>query len=323
LKKIENWKRKLEKKNLLAKGVETFITPLLKQRERKMRLRYRGEGEYPPTFIIGAPRSGSTLLYQTLVNTQFFIYINNFTHIFASCLFTGFELYHSFHKKEKEVNYTSNYGDTQKTGWQGPSECARFWYYYFPKSSSEPLVENILSEKGEAFYVDYINGLSNKYGKPFLFKNLSVGSRIPVIENLFQNARYVVIERDWYYNAQSIYLARKKKGISANEWWSLKPRGFEQLLGESQEKIAVRQVKDTRSQVEADLKRVSSERKIKVSYESLVKAPRETLGLIKEKFDLGNHSLEMLPQEFPNGNKVKVSLRTEQRLIQEIKKASS
>ncbi len=68
----------------------------------------------------------------------------------------------------------------------------------------------------------------------------------------------------------------KKKGISSNEWWSLKPRGFEQLLGESQEKIAVHQVKDTKSQIETDLNAVPTDRKIKVSYESLVKAPRET-----------------------------------------------
>lgn len=323
MKKIENWKRKLEKKNLLAKGVESFIAPLLSRREQKMRLRYRGAGQYFPVFIIGAPRSGSTLLYQVLVNTQKFIYINNFTHVFASCLFTGFDLYHYLFSKEKKVSYTSNYGDTQKTGWQGPSECARFWYYHFPKGSAEPIPSDTLSEQGEAFYVDYINGLCNKYQKPFLFKNLSIGSRIPVIEHLFSNARYVVIERDLFYNAQSIYLARENKNISKNEWWSLRPRGSEQLLGESQEKIAVGQVRYTRRQIENDLNGVPAERKMLVKYEELVKNPKETLNRIATQFNWEKEVLKMVPQEFSDGNKIKVSLRTKERLIQEIKKASS
>jgi hypothetical protein len=303
----ERWRRKLETKNLLARLVELFIFPFLKGREGRQRKYWRDkELPYRPVFIIGAPRSGSTLLYQLLVNRFECLYINNFTHIFARALFTGFTLFNRWFRVRRSMPLRSNFGETQEVGWNGPSECARFWYYYLPKEG-QPLELTEVTSETKLFYSDYINGLIKKYNKPFVFKNLSNGLRVEFLEETLPQSFYIYIKRAPYYVAQSIYLARKKKGISRKEWWSLRVPDYEKLLGKSQMEIAVAQTYFTEVAINKQVEQLNNSQWISIDYKSVVCNPYETIEKINKKIDLGKAVGNLNKEEIYNGNHSKLS----------------
>ena len=60
------------------KNIIFLISPLISLWEQKYFLKYRDfKPKYQPIFIIGAPRTGSTILYQTITNQLDVLYIDN------------------------------------------------------------------------------------------------------------------------------------------------------------------------------------------------------------------------------------------------------
>ena len=68
--------------NKLLKALSLFLLPL--ERFISRRVGELGINKYPPIFIIGAPRSGTTLLYKVLIEKLNFGYMSNFNAQFYS-----------------------------------------------------------------------------------------------------------------------------------------------------------------------------------------------------------------------------------------------
>ena len=69
----------------------SLISPLIKIWEKKYFNLYGNQKlKHQPIFIIGAPRTGSTIFYQTLTNQLNVLYINNFICLLNKNLFFGF-----------------------------------------------------------------------------------------------------------------------------------------------------------------------------------------------------------------------------------------
>ena len=82
-----------------------------------------------PVFIIGAPRTGSTFLYQSITNSLDVAYIDNLVELFYDSFCAGFFISKALYGNKPHNNFVSYHGNTRRLGGlHAPSECGAFWY---------------------------------------------------------------------------------------------------------------------------------------------------------------------------------------------------
>ena len=181
---------------------------------------------HQPVFIIGAPRTGSTILYQTITNNFDVLYINNLSATLHRCLATAFLLSRAIFGNRPHNNYTSYYGLTK--GSNAPSECGEFWYRVMGKHVHYLDEEDVTDDMVEAVRTE-VTALTNLFDKPFLFNNNNAALRIKLIARAFPDAKWIIAERNPYDVAVSLLKAREVLCGSVEEWWSMKPKEYEDI----------------------------------------------------------------------------------------------
>jgi hypothetical protein len=252
---------------LIQRIIYSCIKILLYPIERNLKLKFKdAEIKHPPVFVIGAPRSGSTLLYKALTERFKLSYFSNFTAKFFRTPLCGMWLQKALHITSRRGDYNFNYGQVKGLG--SPSECGEFWYRWFPRGlhvyvapgETPAWIRNELrSEIGE------ISAISKQ---PMLFKNLYNSMRIaPIVESI-PEASFIVCHRDQIDNALSIMQGRTKKLNSKDKWWSLPPKEIEQLKDLAWPNQIAGQIYYIYKQIEEDKKRYGSERFLDIKYEN-------------------------------------------------------
>jgi hypothetical protein len=234
--------------------------------ERRILLRSGGRipESTPPVFIIGAPRTGSTLLYQVLTQRFRVGYISNLAALFYKSLYLGFRVHRRAFGDAPHGSFTSEYGRTR--GWIAPSECGKFWYQWFPK---EPhFVPANAWQPGKYDRLrDTMAAISQASERPFVFKNLMCGQRLQVLAKVFPEARYIFIVRDPLDTAQSILIRREMHQGGKEEWSSVKPPNYPELSRLPYPAQIVGQVYWTGRQIREDLARLPAGSSVTVRYE--------------------------------------------------------
>ena len=123
--------------------------------------------KFQPFFIIGAPRTRSTIFYQAITNQLDVLYINNLTCFLKKNLFFGFWLSNKLFKNKPHGCFESNFGNTN--GLNSTSECGSFWYRFLPKNKhfinyDEVNIRDLQNIKKE------ITTVINYFKKPIFFK---------------------------------------------------------------------------------------------------------------------------------------------------------
>ena len=271
--------------------IARLLSPMVSYFESRIYNNQKHESTYCPIFIIGAPRSGSTILYQMLTHTLDCLYIDNLIYIFFNNLPFGFWVSDKIYGKRSHNSFHSKHGNTNS--WHSPSECGGFWYRWFPKEK-DFVDYGELSECSISAVRSNINSIMNKYEKNIIFKNLNAGLRIRVIKEIFPNAKFIFIRRDPLYTVQSLFIARKKKSISDMAWWSIKPRNYKEINKLSIYEKLTSQVFHIEQQIVQDLKAVSPENVFVIDYVDYNARFHELEAFIesKEKNDIDLTSFE-------------------------------
>ena len=139
--------------------------------------------EVIPCFIIGAPRTGSTLLFQLLLNYYSFSYISNLTSFFYTCPSTITVLSRHMLSKYQNRNLISKYGYIG--GFAAPSEAGPLMDYWF----GNDLTTINVPEKHIDFVRNSISAISSVMGGPGLFKNMKLSLKIEPLEKMFPQGR--------------------------------------------------------------------------------------------------------------------------------------
>ncbi len=223
-------------KNYVNKFVDVLFklaSPLIKIFETK-NIEYYGSMDlkHQPVFIIGAPRTGSTILYQTITNQLDVLYIDNLTSALNRNIFFGFWLSNKLFQQKAHNCFKSKYGVTTQCGLHAPSECGQFWYRWLPKNKhfidhnecSNETVKQIRAE---------LAAVINYYDKPLVINNNNAALRIRLLKDIFPDAKYIVADRDPIFVAQSLLLARKSIYGDYSSWWSMKPKNQSELVQKS------------------------------------------------------------------------------------------
>lgn len=217
---------------------------------------------YPPVFVIGAPRCGSTLIFQVLTDAFDIGYLSN-TH----CRFFGApalaeRLLRPVANKPAS-DYRSEHGNTR----QGfaPSECWQWWYRFFPR---DPVyTASDADQTAMRCFRRSLLALTVAFDKPVAFKNLYAGMRLRAITKHVPEALFVVVQRNELDNAASLLKARMQVHGNYDSWFSVPPPGVESLRSLPAAEQVVRQIRSIHETIEHDLQHTAGHKVLKMDYE--------------------------------------------------------
>ena len=263
---------------------------------------------YPPIFIVGAPRSGSTLLAQVLTDALDIGYLSNRHCQFFGAPAMADRLFTPLRKKEPS-DFQSLNGTTRKS--YGPNECGDWWYRFFRRDPAYVPQEEADLDKMRQMRRS-IAALTKAQGKPVLMKNLYASLRLQPILAQIPEALIVVIKRNELDNAHSLLEGRQKLHGSYAHWWSVEPPNIERLKPLPPHVQVVEQVRAIYALIESDLQesRIDAGRVINVTYEGLCANARQTVGEIRRFLADNGASVRPLfevPDSFQLRNEVRIN----------------
>ena len=231
--------------------------------------------EHAPLIIVGAPRSGSTLLYQLLVRRFDVTYLAN-----RHCRYFGApSLVERFGGRgaSPSADFSSKHGLT--AGSWGPSECGPFWYRFFHKSPQAVALADAQPDDLRRLRASF-RALGDAGARPLVFKNLLCALRLEAIAHALPEARFVVISRDLEEHARSILTARQRANGEVDSWWSAEPSGWEQLRELEPAQQVLGQIDAIHATIDAARDQIGRDRFINVTYEDLIAETLRELGAI-------------------------------------------
>jgi hypothetical protein len=226
-----------------------------------------------PVLILGAPRCGSTLLFQALAEAFDFGYLSN-----RHCQFYGVASWAEriFRPARARVasDYSSRHGVIE--GPAAPSECGAFWYRFFPRRP-EYVSLSLTSPPEMRRLRGAMRALGSAMGKPILFKNLHCSLRLEPTALALPEARFIVLRRDEIQNAHSVLETRLQVHGNYETWWSMEPPSIDALRNLPPHQQVVEQIRHIHATIDADRAAVGASRFIDVGYEEFCDDPTVVL----------------------------------------------
>lgn len=278
---------------------------------------YRGQQpSFPPIFVMGAPRSGTTLFMQWLASTGVFAYPSNMLSRFWAAPITGariqkaltdptYDFRDELHDFKGETGFESHHGKT--AGALSPNEFWYFWRRFLPGNEYQPREELERTVDSETLRAE-LAGITDLFGKPFATKGMIFNENIPYIADLFPNAIFIWIRRQPEYNIQSLLLARERQYGDMSQWYSFKIEEYPRLKNLDPLESVAGQVAAINRSVETGTANLSDSKKLVIQYEDFCQRPEHyfneivnrlaTQGGIGEHQELGYPSVK----NFSNSN---------------------
>lgn len=178
-----------------------------------------------PIFILGAPRTGSTLLYQALCSRFALPYIANLTNDrFARTPIVGLAIQKSV---PRAIDFRSRYGKTD--GPFQPSEASAVMSHWFGGGHPSQLVSSSIRDGAETHFKMTLAGAEAMFKAPLLMKNPWNCFRIRYLARALPKARFIWIRRDIAESAKSDLSARYATKGSPQIWNSATPANVDSL----------------------------------------------------------------------------------------------
>lgn len=250
----------------------------------------------PPIFILGAPRCGSTLIYQNLSYCLNVSYFSN-----RHCFWFGIpSLVERFNNAPSHYrtnpSFTSNHGNTN--GWSSPSECAEYWYQFYERDESK---QNEISQTKRIKLRRSFQSFEQASGSTLIIKNLFSVLRLPSLIEIFPEAIFVVVHRAPLDIAHSILQARKKKFGNYTDWFSLRPPNLEAIENSTPEIQVVEQIRSSYEGIKQAEDQFSDAKFYHLKYETFCSSPnKEIENLVSYLNDHGASILKIndAPEKF-------------------------
>jgi len=240
---------------------------------------YRGSG-CRPLFILGAPRSGTTLTYQLLCHAYRLAYLTRYMSDLYGLHGLLYALSRPFLQQAPAV-FSSSYG--RVPGSFLPAESGNLWSRWLPwragtghRVEPEAAAKQICADLHE-----HLSALQAIGGRPFAFKSVYLSLGAGFLARCLPEARFIRVLRDEFDTAASIYRGRCERKDPA-AWWSVIPPNVEELIHEPLCRQVAEQVGQVNATLEEDLQQYAPGRFLDVSYEELCDSPRRVMGRLDE-----------------------------------------
>ena len=223
-------------------------------------------------FIVGVPRSGTTLLAQLLMqNFELGTFFNALAKYYSVPLFGMKKIIQNKGKiAQKENHFKSFLGHTE--GEYAPHEFGYFWQYWLNHQGHDELNSEQLKKVQWNNLAKKLNGLCNLLKNDLLIKSIVYNNFIiKKLAAIFPTAQFIYIKRNFVFVVQSIIEARIRQYGSEEVWWSIRPKQYESWQKLSVEDQVAKQVVYISKQIEEQLSVLSEDRVLEISYEDLTK----------------------------------------------------
>lgn len=289
-----------------SESEESFLAGMNRVLETKEQQEYQNlEIEHPLIFVIGLPRSGTTLLTQIIAHGLKIGYINNITARFWSAPLHGLKLSDTLIGKNQTPKFKSEYGATNSL-----SDIHEFGYFWRKWLNKEGF-ESITNAKKYDPDIDW-NGLKNVLANMisytengFIFKNIYGSYHIPKLDNLLKKTLWIYVERDPLDVAISNLNARQKFYGDAGKWWSYVPPEYNKIKDLDAYPQIAGQLHYLKKFYYQELNKIISGRdnKLFIHYENLCANPTAFLNKLVQKvhhlYDYKFDKTNQLPETFP------------------------
>ena len=240
----------------------------------------------PVLFIVGNPRSGTTLLYQWLAATGLFAYPSNIMSRFYRAPYIGGLLHKIFidYDKHKELcgngqfDFTSQLGKTK--GAHSPHEFWYFWRRFFHFGKIQCLTKSELAKVDHELFLKELAAIESCFEKPLLLKALIMNWNIDYLNRIMKKPLFLFIKRNPVHTMASLFKTRKIFFNDSNKWYSFKPPEYETLKTKNVYIQLAGQVYYTNKHIEKTLQSIQTERSIAISYEKFCNAPEQQYNVI-------------------------------------------
>lgn len=233
---------------------------------------------WDPLFILGAPRSGSTLLFQVLAHSLRVTYLPRLANYGYGASHLMLRLFARSLRRHRPL-FVSRFGATP--GLLSPTESFAFWRRWFWKGHDGDHYHPAPLPPAEAADMrDAVRAIEAHRDAPLLVKCPYLALSVPALADAFPNARFIYIAREPLDVAVSI--ARGRKNSGRDEWWSVRPPNYHAHASDAEPEQIMWQIAETTSVLRADLEALAPERWRMVRYEDLCARPREILDELRQ-----------------------------------------
>jgi len=237
---------------------------------------------HPLVFVVGCPRSGSTFLLQWLLSSGIVVCPDNFLSRFYKAPYLGqlikdmlFDPQYTFRDELADIAcanpvFSSKLGKT--SGSASVNEFHYFWRNFISDTCSYPDSEEMRRFRLPQARFE-LERLIAYLQAPFACKGLLFNDVLSHLACLFPEALFINLQRDPFFNAQSLLLAREAFWGERNSWYSFDIPEKKLLAGENAVHQVAGQVHYTRAAVQRELSQIARDRQITISYEALCESP--------------------------------------------------
>lgn len=259
----------------------TFVVPPLKLAER-LCLSRAGSSDRPQLFILGLPRSGTTLVYQYLVHRLRVAYFTSGVGRFprSPCLVTRREL-------RRHGEYASDFRSTYGSmgGPAAPHEAGEVWARWFGYEDyvrfEDLTAGDVSSLRRTVACVQHAFGQA-----PFVNKNVKHLLRVDALARVFPAAQFLVVRRALPDVALSVLRARHANQGDATRWWSARPPDYERLRLLAPPAQVAGQLRSLQRRLDEDLARLDPGRVQVIEYDVFCQRPEALVDTLRPA--LGN-----------------------------------
>ncbi len=249
----------------------------------------RSEHRFPPLFVVGAPRSGTTVVIQHIINSLEFAYFPNLAKEHPSaCITYGYlaRRRHTF-----EPSYKSAYGVID--GPMAPSDGWDIMHRWFPRYDHDRSVR--VERLHELRTI--VRAYEKMFDAPFANKNNANSYRIPHLRAVFPDAFFVHVHRDLGDTVRSVLKSRKANNVDPAEWWGVAPpRFFDKVFSSELERVTT-QTWDVERFIANAIADLPASRRLEVVHEEFRVRPEHTVEWTVSAYREAGVTLERRPNE--------------------------
>ncbi|MBK6777976.1 MAG: sulfotransferase [Gemmatimonadales bacterium] len=226
----------------------------------------------PMLFVCGPPRSGTTLVAQTLMAHLEVTWLTNLMSVFPRAPLRATALFHA-RLAPWRPTYRSFYGRSRSLA--APNDSLALWDRWLGADRSR--VRTSLTGAEQAGLVQFFGALERQAGRPVVTKNNNLNCQALPVAAALPGARFLCLDRDPLFLAQALLTARRQIHGDARV-----PYGLHPAFDPADDPVTsvCRQARAHHDAALAQATALGPERFRRLSYETFCERPAEAIQMV-------------------------------------------